>query len=150
MPNPTLVFLLNLLATWYMVGLIWMVQVVHYPMFNRVGAQEFKQYEHDHNQLITPIVGVAMLLEIATALALLWMRPDGFPAWAGWVGVGLVAVIWLSTALIQVPCHAELMHGFQESIHQRLVASNWIRTVCWSARGVSMGYFALQIMQRNG
>ena len=64
-------FLLNLIATWYMVGLIWMVQVVHYNLFDRVGNDQFAQYESDHGRLITPIVGVPMLLEITTSAALL-------------------------------------------------------------------------------
>lgn len=69
--NANNVFLLNLVSTWYLVGLIWMVQAVHYKMFDRVGTGEFVQYEEDHNRLITPIVAVPMLPELATAGALL-------------------------------------------------------------------------------
>ena len=51
-------------------------------------------------------------------------------------GISLVAVIWLSTAFIQVPCHNRLVDGFDEEAHSRLVGSNWIRTVAWTIRGV--------------
>ena len=80
--NANLVFLMNLLSTWYLVGLIWMVQIVHYKMFDRVGEAEFVQYENDHNRLITPIVMPPMLIELVTAVALLAFAPAGFPKWA--------------------------------------------------------------------
>jgi hypothetical protein len=53
-----------------------------------------------------------------------------------WTGLALVAAIWLSTAAIQVPCHAKLAAGFDAEVHARLVSSNWIRTVAWTARGL--------------
>ncbi|MDA9857505.1 hypothetical protein N9D23_05245 [Rubripirellula sp.] len=145
--NSNLIFVLNLLATWYMVGLIWMVQIVHYNLFDRVGQDKFVQYEADHGRLITPIVGVPMLFEIVTAGLLVMSTPAGFPKWAAWLGIALVIAIWLSTALLQVPCHNRLMEGFDEVIYRKLVNTNWIRTVFWSARGLLTGYFLLKLMK---
>lgn len=140
-------FIVNLIATWYMVGLIWMVQIVHYNMFDRVGVEQFQQYEADHNRLITPIVGVPMLFELATAVLLLVSAPDSFPRWAAIVGLVMIALIWLSTVLLQIPCHNQLLNGFDESTYRRLVSSNWIRTVLWTARGVLMAYYACIAMR---
>ena len=39
-----LLLLANLAATWTMVGMIWIVQIVHYPLFNRVGLEGFPRY----------------------------------------------------------------------------------------------------------
>ena len=50
-------------------------------------------------------------------------------------GAVLVAIIWASTALIQVPCHAKLVEGFDARAHRRLVDTNWIRTIAWTLRG---------------
>ena len=140
--NGSTFFIVNLIATWYMVGLIWMVQIVHYNMFDRVGVEQFQQYEADHNRLITPIVGVPMLFELATAVLLLVSAPDSFPRWAAIVGLVLIALIWLSTVLLQIPCHNQLLNGFDESTYRRLVSSNWIRTVLWTSRGVLMAFYA--------
>ena len=140
--NGSLLFLINLIATWYMVGLIWMVQIVHYPMYDRVGDEQFCRYEADHNRLITPIVGIPMLAEIFSAIALLMASPSFFPRWAAWLGFVLVLAIWISTAVLQVPCHQRLLEGFDQATYQRLVATNWIRTIAWSARGGLMAYFA--------
>lgn len=128
------VFLAQVAATLYMTGLIWFVQVVHYPLFGGVGREGFSVYEQRHSLLTTWVVAPAMLVELATALVLLWNRPPQLPLPALVVGAGLVAVIWLSTYLLQVPCHNRLTAGFDETIHQRLVVSNWIRTFAWTAR----------------
>jgi uncharacterized membrane protein len=145
--NVQSVFVINVLATWYMVGLIWMVQVVHYKLFDRVGTSEFGVYEADHNRLITPIVALPMLVELGTACVLIVFSPSGFPAWARWLGVTLVIAIWLSTSLLQIPCHARLSAGFDAVVHARLVGTNWIRTILWTARGVLMGYFVVRLIE---
>ena len=129
------ILLVNLLSTWFLVGLIWTIQVVHYPLFAAVGADRFVAYENAHARLITFVVGPVMLVEAATTVLLVVARPPSVPAWIVWAGLGLLAVIWLSTAFVQVPAHGRLAEGFDEVVHQRLVSSNWIRTIAWSARG---------------
>jgi hypothetical protein len=76
-----------------------------------------------------------MLVEAATALALVALPPPNVPRLLPLLGVALLVVIWLSTSLLQVPRHRELVSGFDASAHRRLVASNWIRTTAWSLRG---------------
>ncbi len=147
--SATTVFALNVLAAWYLVGLIWMVQIVHYNLFDRVGADQFVQYESDHNRLITPIVGIPMLIEIVTAGMLLAASPVGFPRWAAVFSMAMIVLIWLSTALIQVPCHNQLMSGFDAAVYKKLVVTNWIRTGLWTARGILVGYFLLQMLRTN-
>ncbi len=145
--NASALFVVNLIATWYMVGLIWMVQIVHYNMFDRVGLEQFQQYEADHNRLITPIVGVPMLFELATAVLLLFAAPDSFPRWAAIVGLVLIGLIWISTVMLQIPCHTQLLSGFDEATYRRLVNSNWIRTGLWTVRGGLMAYYAVIAMK---
>jgi hypothetical protein len=147
--NPALIFVLNLASTWYMVGLIWMVQIVHYNLFDRVGASGFAAYEADHNRLITPIVALPMLIELATAAMLVFVSPPGFPRWAAVTGIVIVGLIWLSTAALQVPFHGKLASGFDPSAYRGLVLTNWIRTVLWTVRGGLLGYFAWRLLLRD-
>ena len=125
----------QLAATLYMVGVIWMVQLVHYPLYNRVGRQEFPDYETRHNDGMTLVVGPAMLLEAATVVLLVLLPSPRVPASSAWLGGALLAVIWLSTVFLQVPCHNRLVSGFDQATYERLVNSNWIRTIAWSLRG---------------
>ena len=137
MTDPTirLVFLAHLGATLYMVGLIWFVQVVHYPLFARVGSNEFASYEQRHTALTTWVVAPPMLIEGITAVLLFWFSPIELPIWSLLIGLLLLAVAWLSTACIQVPCHNVLSRGFDPVVHRRLVVTNWLRTAVWSLRG---------------
>ena len=129
------VFLAHLGATLLMAGVIWMVQLVHYPLFAGVGAEGWTAYEAGHQAKITLIVGPLMLVELATAIWLVVDRPAALPAWAVLGGAALVGVIWASTAFLQVPLHTALSAGFDADAHTRLVATNWVRTVAWTLRG---------------
>lgn len=141
------ILLIQLASTWYMVGLIWMIQIVHYPMFDRVGNNEFPRYEADHSRLITPVVGIPMLVEITTAVALVVALWD-FPVMRKWAIICLVmlAGIWLTTGFLSVPCHSKLSAGFDSEAHRLLVLSNWLRTILWTARGLILGWMVFQAM----
>ncbi|AHY46435.1 Hypothetical Protein RradSPS_1152 [Rubrobacter radiotolerans] len=137
MPDLGVALLLaNLVATLFMVGVIWFVQIVHYPLFSKVGPEGFVAYAADHSRLTGYVVGPPMLVEAASALGLVVFPPPGISAAALWLGLGLVLVVWLSTALLQVPRHAALGRGFDLPAHRLLVGTNWVRTVAWSARGL--------------
>ena len=114
-----------------MVGLIWFVQIVHYPLFARVGSEGYAAYQAGHMARTGPVVGPLMAVEAVTTAALALTRGGGL----AWLGAGLLAVIWASTAFLQVPCHARLERSFDAATAARLVRSNWIRTVAWTARG---------------
>jgi hypothetical protein len=126
----------HLVATLMMAGLIWFVQVVHYPLFVRVGAEAFNVYEQHHVRRTTWVVAPLMLTELATAAGI-WLAATTGPMWnLATGGLALLAVIWLSTACVQVPCHQQLSKLFSPRAVTRLVATNWIRTVAWSSRGL--------------
>lgn len=130
------VFLIHAAATLYMVGLIWFVQLVHYPLFAQVGEAGFLAYQQAHMARTSWAVGPPMLAEIAGAALLCFAPLPQLPPWSTWLGLGLVLVIWASTAALQVPRHEALVTGgFDGAHHAALVASNWIRTAAWTARG---------------
>ena len=78
-----------------------------------------------------------MLVELASMFGALWYAGDETDAmmrvWL-WLAAALLGIIWLSTFLLQVPAHQKLTSGFDERIHRRLVATNWLRTFAWTAR----------------
>ncbi len=129
--------LVQFAATWGLVGLIWLVQCVQYPLFARVGRESFAGFHAEHCRRITWVVGPLMLLELGSAVWLLWagLREAWFLA-----ALPGVVVVWASTALVQVPLHERLRGGFDAAVVERLVRSNWVRTVAWSARGVLVAW----------
>lgn len=138
MPESTNIELLldiHLIATLFMTGLIWFVQVVHYPLFAKVGADGYMMYQDAHMTRTTWVVAPVMLLEAASASAIV-LLPGINGKLLPLVGLMLLVVVWVSTAVLQVPCHQRLQRGFDDAAVRRLVASNWIRTMAWSARSL--------------
>lgn len=134
-------------VTWALVGLIWTIQLVHYPLFARVGEAGFAAYSARHSAAITPLVGPLMGLELVSAGWLALHPPAFTPAWAWWAGLALALLVWASTGLVQVPLHRRLGGGFSGEAHARLVRSNWLRTVAWSARGLLVGWLVWLLMR---
>ena len=131
MPVP---LLLQAISTWAMTALIWFVQLVQYPSFARVGAASFRDFHAFHSSRITWIVAPLMLIEAFSAIALVWRPEPQMETWEVWVGLGLVMLVWASTALLQVPMHQRLASGFDVSAWRFLCDSNWVRTAAWSLR----------------
>ncbi|CAB4884846.1 unannotated protein [freshwater metagenome] len=138
----------HLFATATMVGLIWFVQVVHYPLFAAVGAEGFAAYEESHQRLTSFVVGPLMATEGVTALWLAIAPPTGVSRVWALVGVAVLGVIHASTVFLQVPQHAALAHGFDPLRHRRLVRTNWIRAIGWSSRGVIAAAIVIQMLTR--
>ncbi|MEI6535995.1 MAG: hypothetical protein WCN98_11680 [Verrucomicrobiaceae bacterium] len=133
--NVSLLVSSHFAATWALVGLIWTIQLVHYPLFAQVGRETFVAYHQRHTRQMTWIVAPLMLIELLTAA---WLVIAG--SREPWLLASLVplAFNWLSTWRIQIPLHDKLAKGFDAKAHQRLVATNWWRTAAWSLRGVCL------------
>lgn len=130
-----LIWYVHILCTFSLLGLIWLVQVVNYPLFAYVG-ETWRSYHEFHLHAITLVVMVPMVLELITAILLLrWHRPVTSLANAIF-GLILVIAIWLVTMLMSVPAHDGLQPNFNTSQHEKLLFSNGIRSVLWSIRSV--------------
>ena len=138
-----LLILSQWLTTGFMTGLIWFVQIVHYPIYVHVGSEKMREYQEFHIRRTTLVVFPAMVLELLGGSLLLvreWQDTAQQPALWGFI---LLGVIWLSTLLLQIPNHGKI--GTARSVTEEsksseliairaLVKSNWIRTYAWSGR----------------
>jgi uncharacterized membrane protein len=127
---------LHAFATLYMTGLIWFVQLVHYPLMSRVGHEGYATYQALHERKTMWAVAPAMFIELGCAIWLAVATPTSVEPTLAYAGLALVVLLWLSTWLLQVPCHQKLGEGFNADIHRRLVKTNWLRTALWTSRGV--------------
>lgn len=117
----------------FLAGLIWTIQLVHYPLLSSVGHEVYPVYQARHEQRITWVVAPAMLLEVLLAVSLAARQSP--PPGTG-CALFLLALIWASTFFLQVPAHRRLGKGFSTDAHTRLVRTNWIRTAAWTVRAV--------------
>jgi hypothetical protein len=132
------IFILQIASTLLMTGIIWFVQIVHYPLFAKVDAASFVRYEAEHATRTGWVVGPLMCVELATAALMLMaqFRPASVTKSSAWIGLALALLIWCSTAFIQVPLHQRLAAGFDAAVIARLVSTNWLRTITWTLRSV--------------
>lgn len=130
------IFLINTFCTFFMTGLIWYVQLVHYPSFHFLNEENFANFHKHHSVRTGIIVMPIMSIELATSGTLTWI--DGWLTLNAF-GFYLVVLIWLSTFLLSVPKHNALKHGKVDSLIDGLVKTNWYRTILWSIKsGLSL------------
>ena len=123
----------HLFATFAMTGIIWFVQIVHYPMLARLPQENFAALEREHCDRTGFVVAPPMLVE---AFTLVWLLFRGFHSPLFLFTAALLGVVWISTFTLQVPAHRALLQGWNEPAHRRLVFTNWIRTTAWTLRAV--------------
>lgn len=128
-----LVVVAHAVSTLVLVGVIWTVQLVHYPLMALVGEDRFVAYEAAHSPRMAAVVMVPWTVQGATTIALLAARPPGVSQWLVSIAAVAAAVPVLVTVAASVPAHVRLGAGFDADVHRRLVRTNWIRTAAWTA-----------------
>ena len=116
-----------------MAGIIWFVQVVHYPLFAEVGADTWFIYHADHERRTGWVVAPLMVVELGSAAGIVIIGGHGALAVAGLV---LAASTWVLTFTLAVPLHRRLNVARESATLRRLVNINWLRTAVWTAHGV--------------
>jgi len=147
-----LVLVVALASVWAMVGVIWTVQLVHYPIFDAIDRgvddDRWRQFGDRHRRSISWVVGPFMLAEGLTGLWMLVDPPGDISRLLPVVSVTLMAVAYGTTAFVSVPLHEQLATRYDDGAHRRLVTTNWIRTAAWSARGLVVGAIAVSAITR--
>lgn len=137
-----ILFILQIASTLIMLGVIWIIQLVQYPFFSHVNAENFPKYHAAHTFWITPVVAPTMIIELITSIFIIFQPPKNINAKLLYVGLIVTLIVWASTFFIQIPLHNKLANTFNADAHRLLVNTNWIRTIAWSLRAVLVIYFA--------
>jgi len=132
--SPRSLLLLEYSATAMMTGLIWFVQIIHYPLFGRIPQEAFTSYERAHTVRTGWVVAPLMLLELGTALLITLRHLPPGETLLHRSALGALLLIWASTFLIQVPLHGILEKRHDPGAIRLLVSTNWIRTLLWTLR----------------
>ena len=124
-------FFLNVISAFLLTGVIWTIQIVHYPSFHYIDKLSFTNFHNFHERRISIIVMPLMLIELITSIALYIHN-----MWSIIFALNLliVGLIWCSTFFVQVPIHSILSEKKDKNLIEKLVNTNWIRTFLWSTR----------------
>ena len=130
--EPTLI--IHTAATWAMVGLIWVVQVVVYPAFREVPESAFAEYERAHQRRMVAVLALFAPLEIITG-AIVFLAPGDVPRWLPFIAGAVLAALWAGTGAYFAPLHGRMADRYSRSDIELLIRTNWFRTIGWTARG---------------
>ena len=129
------------IASGAMCGVIWFVQLVHYPLLGRLNDTDARRATCENLRRTPWVVVPFMLAEGVTAMAVAVCPPAGVGRPVAVAGVAVVAALWASTVLVQMPLHARLAAGDDmPRTTAALVRGNWLRTALWTARALLAGW----------
>ena len=138
--------LANTAASLIMVGLIWFVQRVHYPLLAKFDVGQQREVGNEHQRRTSQVVALPMLIEGVSTLVLLVDRPEQVTLVLPWLGAFLLAISLGSTVFLSVPLHQKMVDQPSADIGVKLVATNWPRTMSWTLRGVVCLVMCAQVM----
>ena len=131
LPN-NFVLIGHLIFTSIMTGVIWVIQIVHYPSFHFIEKELYTAFQKFHMNKISIIVIPIMLAELITGMMLFLDKSSKSPFLI--ISFVILVLIWLITGVFFSKAHNELMTGYQELVVNQLVVMNWIRTLLWTLR----------------
>ena len=128
--NLMILSLIHLISTAIIVGIIWVIQVVHYPSFYFIERDEYVSFQKFHMDKISYIVVPVMLIESISGFILIYNELNTVLL----ISMILLFFIWVLTGIFFVPIHQKLTSGYQEELVEKLVKINWVRTIFWTIR----------------
>lgn len=127
----------NLALSGITVGLIWVIQLVHYPSFLFIDPIEFSSFHGHHTYYMGVIAAPLMLAELGLGSYLAFKSKKYiYP-------LVIIIIIWISTFCVQVPLHNQLEDSMDQEVIQQLIQTNWIRTGLWSLKLVILFFIKI-------
>ncbi len=124
---------LQLISSLIMVGLIWVIQLVHYPSFHFISEGKFSEFENFHAKRISLIVVPVMIIEFISAFLLLINSTQALNL-VLYINMGIILCLWLYTFFVSARIHNNLYDGYKKDQVTLLVKSNWLRTILWTLK----------------
>ncbi len=144
--NKTLVFddplMIHIISTSIMVGVIWVIQLVHYPSFKYVNESDYIIFQKYHMSNISYIVFPVMFTELITALIILFFGEKSL-----FFVLSLICLflIWVITGVLFTKYHSILKEGKDLMIIEKMIKANWIRALLWTMRLIMILFVIPQI-----
>jgi hypothetical protein len=119
----------------YVLGQIWLAQIVVYPLFGKVGPDEYVAYHTFYSSRIPLPVILPGFASFLVPIALIFFAPESVAAWMLLANAACGIVGLLVTVLLEIPRHSRLEKGGkQEGVIRELVRYNWPRTLSITAQ----------------
>lgn len=143
-----------------MVGMIWVIQVLHYPSLGKAGKLTFETeneaiydaLQSQHVDRIGNLLIVPWLTEGITLLVILWIALFGRDTLArvpALINGAAMAVILAISGFWSAPAHGKLLDRFDPDVYDRLMTANLVRTMAWTICGVAAVWSLVDFAKHN-
>ncbi|MGF1566672.1 MAG: hypothetical protein ACFCVD_01115 [Nodosilinea sp.] len=113
----------------YNLGLIWFVQIVVYPLFAKVGPEEYIAYHQFYASRIPLPVILPGFASFLLPIAIVFIRPMSVPLWLALASMACGLLSLAVTVVLEIPRHHRLEQGGKQmTVIQELIRYNWPRT----------------------
>ena len=134
MELPQLLLLFWSALVFWVLGQIWLVQIVIYPLFAKVGEAEYITYHSFYTSRIPLPVIIPGFASFLLPVALAFFGP-AVPGWMSAANIATGIVGLLVTVLLEIPRHNRLeKDGKNDAVIAELIRYNWPRTASISAQ----------------
>jgi hypothetical protein len=117
------------LLGFYILGVTWFAQLVVYPLFAKVGADDYVTYHTCYSRQIPLPVILPGFASFILPVVLIFFRPESVPVGIAVANAACGLVALVVTVALEIPRHNRLEKGGkQEMVIQELIRYNWPRT----------------------
>lgn len=143
-----------------MVGMIWVIQVLHYPSLGKAGKLTYNTgneaiydaLQSQHVDRIGNLLVIPWLAEGLTLLAILWiafLRSEYLKRLPALINGVAMAIILAISGFWSAPAHGKLLDRFDPDVYDRLMTANFIRTIAWTVCGVAAVWSLVDFAKHN-
>ncbi|MDX2247790.1 MAG: hypothetical protein SF052_13480 [Bacteroidia bacterium] len=134
----------------YLTGITWFLQLIHFPLFESVGTNQFHDYHRKFFQKKQFLVLIPTILATLAAFILLWIQPWGTNMVFVKINLGMILAAQAATVILVEPIHKVLSsHGYSDKAIRHLTRVNWIPTFAWTGSSSMIILAVFNILLRH-
>lgn len=134
----TIFLLLNLISTLLIAGVLWFIQLVHFPLINEMPAKNMVNNGYYHMQKILGIINLLFIIDFITIVFLLLLVNSDLSATLMLINILIFLFTVILTRITFLPIHQNLSKNPNSFLISKLINLNWIRTLVWSLKVLFM------------
>lgn len=137
--------LIQCAAFWFMAGVTWTLQILNYPLLEKINSGTFASYQEAHNKRFGKVMIPGILVSVLTTILLFFNLPFAVSFTVPVIQTIILLIITGSAAVYAAPAHKRLEKNFDQVPVRSLIMTNWLRLFAWLALALGDLYLLVEI-----
>ncbi len=139
------IILIQCAAFWFMAGVTWTLQILNYPLLEKINSGTFASYQEAHNKRFGKVMIPGVLVSVLTTILLFFNLPFAVSFTVPVIQTIILLIITGSAAVYAAPAHKRLEKNFDQVPVRSLIMTNWLRLFAWLALALGDLYLLVEI-----